>query len=205
MHKLILSFKGRIQKVLTPEGNSCSIGRSPDSDIAIDNLAVEPQHAILHFTDHEASISTTRVQNHILINNARPAEHQDIALAHGDEISIGKHTLTYQWENELTDKQIPSDIEPPRQTAHEGWLQIMNGPRMGRTLQLNKPSMQIGAASGKVALITNRNDGYYLSILDKDISVKVNNNDIGDSVVPLHNGNTIRVGDMEMLFFTQEQ
>jgi hypothetical protein len=71
-------------------------------------------------------------------------------------------------------------------------------------MQLNKTSVQIGAANSKVALITNRKDGYYLSVLDNEIHVKVDNHDIGDNVVPLQDGNTIHIGDMEMLFFTQQ-
>jgi predicted component of type VI protein secretion system len=203
VHKLILSFKGKIQKVHIPKGVACSIGRAHDCDISIDNLAVEPLHATIHLMEHEASLST-HPENRVLVNNMEPANFNNIELRRGDEISIGKHIITYLWETELTGKEEPSTSNPPRQTKQNGWLQIMNGPKMGRTLQLNKANLQIGAADGKVALITNRQDGYYLSVLDNDVSVTVDNHDIGDNVVPLQNGNTISVGDMEMLFFIQE-
>jgi len=203
VHKLILSFKGRIQKVFLPKGITCSIGRAPDCDISIDNLAVEPLHATIHLYEHGASLST-HPENHVLINNIKPETFQNIELAQGDEITIGKHTLTYIWENEQADKKVPSTSEIQRHTEQSGWLQIMNGPKMGRTMQLNKSSLQIGAASSKVALISNREDGYYLSVIDNDIEVKVDNHDIGDNVVPLQDGNTIRIGEMEMLFFTQQ-
>ena len=203
MHKLILSFKGRIQKVFIPEGITCSIGRAPDCDISIDNLAVEPLHATIHLFEHEASLST-HPENHVLINNSKPETFQNIELAQGDEITIGKHTLTYIWESEQPGKKVPSTSAIKQQTEQTSWLQIMNGPKMGRTMQLSKSSLQIGAANSKVALISSRKDGYYLSVLDNDIPVKVDNHDIGDNVVPLQDGNTIRIGEMEMLFFTQQ-
>ena len=75
---------------------------------------------------------------------------------------------------------------------------------MGRTMHLNKARIRIGTEDSKGAMITSRHDGYYLSALDNTQAVKLNNNNIDDNSVNLQDGNTIKIGDTEMLFFIQE-
>jgi len=203
VHKFILSFRGRIQKVFFPEAEQCLVGRKSDCDIQIDNLAIEPAHAVIHFKPDEVRMNMVNKNFHILINNRKPQNYQGIKLEPGDEITFGKHSLTYLWESQPLQEKAPDTTikSPVRKSA---WLQIMNGPKMGRTLQIDKPNLKIGSTSQKGALITSRNGGYYLSHLDNNSVVEVNNQDIGSNNVNLQNGNTIRVGDMEMLFYTQE-
>ncbi len=204
MHKLILSFKGKIQKVFLPEAGKCLIGRQPDCDIQIDNLAVEPSHAIIHFSTNEARISALQKENRLLINNKKTQDTQDIGLKPGDEITIGKHTLVYLWDSKPQEEST-STSKATAHTHKTAWIQMMNGPKMGRTMQLKLPSLRIGTTKDKGVLITARNGGYYLSHLGDDSAVAVNNQQIGSSNIHLQDGNTIRIGDMEMLFYTQEQ
>lgn len=203
MHKLILSFKGRIQKVFLPETEKCLVGRQPDCEIYIDNLAVEPAHAMIQFKPDEARISAVKKENIILINNKKYENTEDIKLVTGDELTIGKHTLVYLWENKDSDVNTTTTKMMPH-TIKTAWLQMMNGPKMGRTMQLNKPSLRIGTSTDKGVLITSRNGGYYLSHLGDEMAVEVNNQKIGSNNIHLQDGNTIRIGDMEILFYTQE-
>ena len=203
MHKLILSFKGTILKVYSPSSDSCLIGRAPDSDIVIDNLAVALTHAVIRFHEQRALLSCPGPDHHIQINNKVPDQHTDIRLAHGDEITLGKHTVQYQW-----DKQRPVHAPVPRNDTGQphqqnSWIQMMNGPKMGRTVELKQAMLKLGSSTSKVAMITRRQDGYYLCRLDNSETVTVNNLDIGENDIPLQDGSTIRVGDMQLLFFTR--
>lgn len=209
MHKLILSFKGRILKVFIPESERCSIGRQADCDIQIDNLAVAPLHARIHFHGQHVRMDLEDPENHVLINNKVTESKSDITLARGDEITIGKHLLTYQWEDSIWNNTIHDEAEKITQKiitppALNGWLQILSGSKMGRTMPLDKSRFRIGGTSSKGAIITHRDDGYYLSALDTHCAVKLNNDCIDDSSVILKDGNTIQVGDTEMLFFIQD-
>jgi predicted component of type VI protein secretion system len=138
------------------------------------------------------------------LNNKRPDKNTNIEIKRGDEISIGKHVVSYRWENAASDK-LPSTMnEAIPRNVQNGWLQVLSGPKMGRTMQLNKTRFRIGSSDTHGAMITSRDDGYYLASLDNTRSVKVDNHNIGDTSVNLQDGNTIQVGDMEMLFFIQE-
>jgi len=170
----------------------------------IDNLAVEPIHAKIHFRNHKAIISLPHKDFKLLINNKIPSWETAVEIKHGDEIQIGKHTITYLWENKFAQGEGNIDTPSRKENTLNGWLQIMSGPRLGRTLQLNKPKLSIGPEGKKGALITNTSDGYFLAHLDNTLPVRVNNQDVGDNRIHLQTGQTIKVGDMEMLFYTQD-
>lgn len=219
MHKLILSFKGRILKVYSPQDMEFSIGSQPECDMPIDNLAVAPVHARVFFRGHKAHLKPAFKDNKVLINNKIIFGTDEVQLARGDELQIGKHTITYLWESNIHPQEINhSELQngsasrtehrpeqkPLSRPALNGWLQVMNGPRMGRTLQLDKPNLRIGSSKEKSALISNRDDGYYLTSLNKDINISVNEQRVINYPVHLQDGHTIQVDDMTMLFFIQD-
>jgi len=214
MHKLILSFKGRIQKIFIPETDQCRIGRQADCDIQIDNLAVAPVHANIHFCGENVALDIVSTESPVLLNNKKPDKNTNIEINRGDEISIGKHMISYHWENKVGEndtsentvgEEVPSTTgELTPHSTQNAWLQILSGPKMGRTMQLTKPRLKIGSSTNKGAMITSRHDGYYLSALDDTHSVMLDNHCIQDDSVNLQDGNTIQVGDMEILFFIQD-
>ena len=204
MHKLILSFKDRLLKVYSPKGADLSIGRHPECDIHIDNLAVAPIHAKIHLKDHKAVLTIPNKDFKVLINNKMPTADGPHILGRGDKIQIGKHTVTYVWESDVSQDEQEAPFKPGNIKKLNGWLQVMSGPRLGRTVHLNKPRQSIGPDGKQGILITNTDEGYFLAHLDDALNVSVNDADIGDKRIHLQNGNTIKVGDMEMLFYTQD-
>lgn len=204
MHKLILSFKDRILKVYSPKGVEFSIGRHPECDMHIDNLAVAPIHAKIHLKDHKAVLTIPGKDFKVLINNKMPTADGPYILERGDEMQIGKHTVTYVWESEYNQDQREELFKPGKVNKLNGWLQVMSGPKLGRTVHLNKLRQSIGPDGQKGILITNTDKGYFLAHLDDALNVSVNDQDIGDNRIHLQNGHTIKVGDMEMLFYTQD-
>jgi hypothetical protein len=204
-------------KVFTPaDGDAVSVGRDPGCDIVIDNLAIEARHLQLNFADHQARLDLANPDILIQINGVKPADNKDIALSRGDIIQMGKYQLSYLWENELNK---PADTAPANQaettaatplstlakrSTQRGWLQYMSGPKLGRTLALNKPRVRIGTQDQSGALITAREDGYYISLINADVPVSIDNQPLGEQAIALQEGNTIQVGDARMLFFTEE-
>jgi len=206
VHKLTLSFKDRLLKVYTPEASEVSIGSGPDSDIMIDNLAVEPLHANVQFQEHKAFLQIPN-RNKVLLNKKTPLKYKDIELCRGDQLLIGKHTLTYLWDNELLKPPVEPKIEVEKPAAplkHNGWLQIMSGPKIGRTMHLDQNNMRIKSSGQIGALISNHKDGYYISHVDNNLAVLVGDKDIGDKQVHLQEGQVFKVGDLQMMFFTQD-
>lgn len=232
MSKLTLSFKGTTLRVYPVIKGSMIIGSDPASTIHIDSLALAPQHARI---DTQADTSVLVELDNTpgtFVNNERIKKHM---LADGDVIRVGKHTLTYKFENETAQSddssmtmeipeaapepgseagsetssvtlQVAVDEEPVsgifdvEQKKH-AWLQIMSGQNMGKTLSLNRPMTNLGKPGIATAVITRRNDGFFLSHLEGDKPPLVGNQNIGDNSVKLNDGETISIGNIKMLFF----
>ncbi|MBT8340909.1 MAG: FHA domain-containing protein [Desulfatitalea sp.] len=99
MPKLILLFK---DKVLTTypitEGGALTVGRHPENDIIIDNLAVSSRHARIEHINGKFELTDLDSKNGTLLNGK--SVHQ-CALNDRDVIGIGKHMLKADWKDRL--------------------------------------------------------------------------------------------------------
>jgi hypothetical protein len=92
MAKLILSFEGAMLKTVELNRERITIGRRPDNDIQVDNLAVSGLHATVTTVLNDSVIEDQNSTNGTLINGELVEKH---LLKHGDVIEIGKHTIKY--------------------------------------------------------------------------------------------------------------
>jgi pSer/pThr/pTyr-binding forkhead associated (FHA) protein len=203
VHKLTLSFKGRILKVYPITNDQTLIGRSPDCDIQIGNLAVSPAHARVNLENDELVIQDISNDKNLLINSKKTDKH---TLTHGDIILIGKHTITYSREisvSELHDDTDNPDTPAPvvSQPTTNGWLQFMNGPKLGRTMRLDRALIRLGKTGKQSAMVASRNGQYHISHLEGEKRTKVSGKDIGEESVQLKEGDTVQIGDIKMMFF----
>lgn len=201
MHKLTLSFKGRTLKVFHITGNQTLIGRSPDCDIPIDNLAVSPTHARVSFENDEATITDISNDKTLLVNDRKTDQHP---LAHGDVIQIGKHTLTYTVEVSTLDESSYTNTATENLSTVSGWLQFMSGPKLGRTMRLDRALTRLGKTGKQSAMVASRNGQYHISHLEGEQCTKVKGKDIGEQSVQLKEGDTVQIGDIKMMFFTRK-
>lgn len=72
---------------------SFTIGRTPDNDIVIDNLAVSRLHAILEEEKGNFYVKDCDSLNGTVLNTQKVGRAK---LKNGDEIYIGKHTITFR-------------------------------------------------------------------------------------------------------------
>lgn len=92
MAKIILSFDGTTIKEFELDQEIVTIGRKPDNDIHVDNLAVSGTHAKILTILNDSFIEDLNSTNGTLINGKRITKH---ALSNGDKVQIGKHVLEY--------------------------------------------------------------------------------------------------------------
>jgi len=90
--KLILKFKDSVISEYDLDQEETTIGRRPENDIHVDNLAVSGRHARVLMIGGKAILEDLGSTNGSLVNNKRITKH---VLQHGDNILIGKHTLTF--------------------------------------------------------------------------------------------------------------
>jgi pSer/pThr/pTyr-binding forkhead associated (FHA) protein len=199
MAKLTLSFKDRKLKIFPLTEDEAVIGRSPECAVHIDSLAVEPEHARIQKHGAHYQLTALGDQHAISVNGVSAAAHE---LNDGDHIQVGKHTLTFSLEAGGT---FMGQAEHVLRQPAIGWLQILNGSHLGRTIRLDKAMTRVGRSHVAVAVVVRRDSGYYLSHLEGDSPPLVNDQTLGDETFPLRNGDQIRIGTLQLQFFVEEQ
>ena len=200
MAQINLTFKDNFLESF-PVNDEITVGSSPDCDIYIDSLAVQPQHAKIVGNGEEFIIATLSSEAEIQVNGKQASSQQ---LKDGDHIQVGKHTLEFihqtipsQREQQEGDSDI-AVIAPIKKK--EAFLQVLNGSNMGKTISLTKQLTNLGKPGVQTAVIAHREDGFYLSHLEGDNSPMVNQMPIGDSSYELSTGDSIQIGNVKLLF-----
>jgi len=97
MAKLYLRFEqnGQVLKEVALTQAATTIGRLPDNNVQIDNLAVSGHHAKISWdTDHYV-VEDLGSLNGTYVNNQRIGK---ATLKHGDQVKIGKHRVEFKNE-----------------------------------------------------------------------------------------------------------
>lgn len=165
MAKLILMFNKQVIKEYPFSKDSLTLGRKPENDIPIDNLAVSGYHSRIDKTGSDYILTDLQSTNGTFVNDKKIVTHK---LAHGDHITIGKHTLVFfEAEDEKFDpEQVAEKMDldktmvldtakqrellakqeaaAPEQRAEKiGVLSFIDGSKMGE-IQLTKKLTRIG-------------------------------------------------------------
>ncbi|MEX2515811.1 MAG: FHA domain-containing protein [Gammaproteobacteria bacterium] len=100
MGKLVLSMNGVVQGEYELDKERVTIGRKPDNDIQIDNLAVSGKHSLIITVLDDSFLEDLGSTNGTYVNGKLIKKH---ALKNGDVIAIGKHELKYVNEHATED------------------------------------------------------------------------------------------------------
>src|SRR6201981_2111211 len=90
MGKLSLMFEKRLVKEVPIGSRPVGIGRSPDNDLPVDNLAVSNHHARVFFEAGRLVVEDLDSLNGTFVNDLRV---ERATLHDGDNIHIGKHKI----------------------------------------------------------------------------------------------------------------
>ncbi len=96
MHKLILSFEGTVLKSVAVGTDRLTIGRKPENDIQVDNLAVSGLHAAVERVGEDVILEDLHSTNGTMVNGQLIQKH---VLKNFDVIELGKHKLKYVVES----------------------------------------------------------------------------------------------------------
>lgn len=211
MSKLTLSFKGKVLKVFPVLKGSMMLGSDPSCTIHIDSLALQPEHAQIDTVNNESVIRDLNSDEGTFIGQTKVEGLQP--LKDGDVIRVGKHTLTYSYSEDITNEsdavienmpeEEPAPIQMEAQEKTQGWLQIMNGANLGKTMSLNKSMTNLGKPGVSTAVITKRQDGYFISQLEGNHPLLIKNQELGDKSQQLIDGDTIQIGNIKMQFYLE--
>ncbi len=115
--KLILTLNKSVLGEFPLDKERILLGRRPDNDIQVDNLAVSGQHAAIITILNDSFLEDLDSTNGTYVNGKLIKKH---ALKHGDVIQIGKHELRYVNEDaaEEEDDFEKTMIIRPGMAAH---------------------------------------------------------------------------------------
>jgi hypothetical protein len=113
MIKLILKFEAHQLKEIMFVGMPVIIGRTPDNDLQIDNLAVSTHHAQVFYEENQLWVEDQNSLNGTFVNDQRV---QRAILKDGDKITIGKHHIDVQVSGDIAATMV-MPMELPRKIA----------------------------------------------------------------------------------------
>ena len=229
MAKLVLSMNGVVQGEYELNQERLTIGRKPDNDIPIDNLAVSGKHALVITILDDSFLEDLGSTNGSYVNGKLVKKH---ALKDGDVIAIGKHELKYVNELATADdddfektmiirpgsasaavaaaqaaEKAVQSAEPEAPTAAPagggmplGRLTVLNGPIAGKELELTKALITLGKPGTQVAVISRRPQGYFLTHIEGSGFPVVNGEEIGAKAYQLKDSDLIELAGIKMEF-----
>ena len=196
MAKLVLSMNGVVQGEFELNQERLTVGRKPDNDIQIDNLAVSGKHALIITILDDSFLEDLGSTNGTYVNGKLVKKH---VLKDGDVIAIGKHELKYINEHatdnddefektmiirpgsasaavaaaQAAEKAVAAAPHAPAAAAGGasmplGRLTVLNGPIAGKELELTKALITLGKPGTQVAVISRRPQGYFLTHIESD-------------------------------------
>ncbi|MCH9671164.1 MAG: FHA domain-containing protein [Gammaproteobacteria bacterium] len=227
--KLTLSLNQSVLGEFQLDKERITVGRKPDNDIQVDNLAVSGHHCAIITILNDSFLEDLDSTNGTFVNGKLVKKH---ALKNGDVISIGKHELRYV-NDEATEEedfektmvirpgmashaaaaakaQEQSVADKPFEAASAdgelplGKIQVLSGPGAGKELELRKALITLGRPGVQVAVITRRPQGYYITHVEGSNPV-VNGESIGSQARALTDHDVIELARVKMDVFVAER
>jgi pSer/pThr/pTyr-binding forkhead associated (FHA) protein len=90
MAKLVLKFEQSVLKEVVIGDRPVTVGRLPDNDLPVDNLAVSSHHARIYLEGDKITVEDLNSLNGTFVNNQRITK---VQVKPGDKIMIGKHHI----------------------------------------------------------------------------------------------------------------
>ncbi|HRD33632.1 MAG TPA: FHA domain-containing protein [Rhodocyclaceae bacterium] len=174
MPKLILSMDGLVLKEIPLDKERLTIGRKPNNDIQIDNLAISGQHAVITTILNDAFLEDRNSTNGTYVNGQPIKKH---VLQSNDVVELGKYRLRYIVDSaqpglspsELVDTQAlepimaPPEIESGSSRAGRSSQTQILSPGL-RDAALSTTVGGVPVAVGVVQILSGANSGRELEL-----------------------------------------
>lgn len=189
--RLVLSFGDLVLRSFPVVKPSVTIGRRPYNDIALDDLTVSGEHAVILTEGADRLIKDLNSRNGTLVNGQPMQSHR---LEHADLIEVGIYRLRYLVEQ----REAPAAAAmSPEAVAFLEWL---TGPQRGSGQPLDRPIVPISGAGNQVAVVSRRRNGFFVTHLEGLAFPLVNGESIGLGSHPLADGDLIELSGTMLRF-----
>jgi hypothetical protein len=160
MARLILTFNKQVIKEFPFAKDGMTVGRKPENDIQIDNLAVSSFHARVDKTGSDFILTDLQSTNGTFIKDKKIVSHK---LKHGDNIVIGKHVLLFlASEKGAAEKAVESEpmdmdktmmLDTAKQREMLAKAQATAGAKPAAAEKIGVLSFLEGSMEGEIELV----------------------------------------------------
>ena len=207
MARLILTHDGAVIREYKLEKERTTVGRKPHNDIHLEDPTVSGDHAVFLKLQH-VYVEDLGSTNGIILNGKRVTKRQ---LNHGDVVRIGRHEFKFvddkagEFDKTVMISSPPPAAKPePVSAAKSGVVKVLNGPKSGEQILLNKPYTTLGSPGIQVAVIAKRGSNFFLmpmsGVGEKNNPPRLNNQPIGAQSKSLKSGDVIEVAGTKLQF-----
>lgn len=205
MAKLVVSLDGMNLRDFPLQAERITVGRNSGNDIVLNEPVVSGQHAALQLKP-EPTITDLNSTNGTRLNGRAITK---ALLHHNDVIRIGSHELRFVDEGvqdfaaTIVLQAAPAEAKEAQPAAA---LKLLNGPRAGEVMWLEKKRTALGKPGVQVAVILHTPDGYELlpvSLARIELDIRVNGERLKAEPRLLHDGDEIAIADARLSFIEQ--
>ncbi|HSO43911.1 MAG TPA: FHA domain-containing protein [Rhodoferax sp.] len=189
-----------------------TLGRRPDCDVVMENMAVSGRHACLVLEDQQVSIEDLGSTNGTYVNGSAVKRQ---TLQDGDVVEIGTFKIKFlagsgdddgRDENQegltVNASLMPTPPASPVEPAADlvGRIKVLAGPAAGRELPLTKMVTTFGKPGVAVAAITRRDQNYFVHLVEGVDAPLLNGTPVGQEPRMLGEGDQITLSGTVLQF-----
>ncbi|MFW5443889.1 MAG: FHA domain-containing protein [Methylococcaceae bacterium] len=210
MAKFTIYFKDKAIKSEIYESGVIHIGRDETNDLSIDNIAIAPAHAVVIIKGDNCVIKQLNDDFPLVINHEKCKES---VLVDNDKIKMGKHNiifnttetipLVHNINSAVKDVAALNGKLEEKVNIPDANLQVLDGQHIGRILPLKKAMTRFGHSGSGVVVISRRKDGYYISTLEGDAKISINQQPLGNQTLNLKTNDIVVIDNTSMQFFLE--
>lgn len=229
MAKLVVSRDGAVVGHYFLDKDRFTIGRKAGNDIQLDEQGVSKEHAAILTVGNDQVLEDSGSTNGTLLNGAKVERHilqnNDVLEIGGFQLKYVSQRASRDMDfdktliiapqpefhgvpGERAEEQAGSRLATALSAARSvkatfplGGVKGVKGPHAGREVALNRALKTFGRPGERVAVITRRPHGYYVTHVEGKKYPRVNGKSIGTQPHPLQEGDLIELGDDKLIFF----
>ena len=201
MPKIILSKDDAVLREIVLSKERITIGRRPQNDIVIDSLAISGEHAVIVTRNKDSFLEDLNSTNGTQVNGQPVRLH---FLQDQDEIELAQYRIRYiadaTPEQGDTDGRLQATQPVASRLANVPRIKVLNGAKAGHETALLKTLTTVGKPGIQVAVIQQREDGYYLEHIEGDGYPLLNAQSIGANSCKLADGDLLELAGTQLQF-----
>ena len=205
MAKLVISLDGMNVRDFPLQAGRITVGRNSSNDIVLNEPVVSGEHAAIQLQP-APSITDLNSTNGTRLNGKAVTK---ASLQHNDVIKIGSHELHFVdvgVQDFAATMILQAELAELKEEPPTAALKLLNGPRAGEVMRIEKRRTALGKPGVQVAVILHTPDGYELlpvSLADIELNTCINGALVKAEPQLLQDGDEIAIADARLIFIAQ--